>query len=73
MAQVVWMNKAQNSEDDHWLRHSLLPSEPNLYSMNASTGAPLVTASLQCTPPNASVHTFQYKGHHTKWVAMQYE
>lgn len=43
------MNKAQHPEDDHWLRHSLLPSEPNLYKINESTGAPMFVSSHQCT------------------------
>ena len=42
--QVIWMNNARDPEDDHWLQHTLLPSEPNLYKMNIISGGLLLDA-----------------------------
>ena len=42
--QVIWMNNARDPEDDHWLQHTLLPSEPNLYKMNIISGELLFAA-----------------------------
>lgn len=38
------MNNARDPEDDHWLQHTLLPSEPNLYKMNVISGELLFDA-----------------------------